>query len=282
MENDPAPEETPQQVRLPQTSRDPLIRYSVFAALGCAGVCILFAIIYIFGYSLSATLSFEHHFNDYLSTSHTANLSTVLGLHMAQNRMFLQSCGIIAGIFFACIGLALFLVGFHGSIDAQGRMRDGAAGIQRLAPGAIVLLIAMIFVGVAAMHPIDLVPTPVGSAPTATPSHADPPASPSADPAPLPLARPRQTQALATPASPSASPLISSRPQPSVRQQAVDPAPRPSSPSAASPAAHPTPAAPTPQAWPATATAQHPAPRPAAATAGQDPPSIPPLHPFVP
>ena len=141
--------------------RDPLIRYSVFAALACAGVCMLFTIIYVFSYSLDSTLSFERHFDSYISPANAANLPTVLGLHNAQNRMFLQSCGMVAGIFFAFLGLALFLVGIQGTVDANGEVRDYSTNVKRLAPGGVIMLASMIFVGVSAMHPHRLRPRPL-------------------------------------------------------------------------------------------------------------------------
>jgi hypothetical protein len=155
MENDFAPPDPPQPTP-PATSRDPLIRYSVFAALGCAALCMVFTILYIFSYSLDSTLSFERHFDSYAS-GNTANLPTVLGLHMAQNRMFQQSCGMVAGIFFAFVGLALFFMGIQGTLDANGQVKDYAGSAKRLIPGGVILLASMIFVGVSAMHPIDFV-----------------------------------------------------------------------------------------------------------------------------
>ncbi len=283
MENDASPEETPKQATPPQVSRDPLIRYSVYAALGCAGVCVLFAIVYIFGYSLNATLSFERHFNAYLSTTQTGNLSTVLGLHMAQNRMFLQSCGIIAGIFFASVGMALFLVGIHGSFDAHGQIRDAAAAIQRLAPGAIILLVSMIFVGVAVMRPIEILPAQVGNIPAAAQSTTSPASQPTADPAPFPQTTPRRIQTFAAPRSQPASPVTSSpAPQPAARQSITDPAPRSSSTSAASPALRQAPPTASVQPWPAAGAPQNPPSLPSVVAARQSSSLAPPSHHFVP
>ena len=282
MENDSSSAEAPQRASPSPTSRDPLIRYSVFAALGCAGACVLFAIIYIFAYSLNATISFEHHFDAYLSTNRTGNLSTVLGLHMAQNRMFLQSCGIIAGIFFACVGLALFLVGLHGSIDAQGHFRNDTAGVQRLAPGAAILLVSMSFVGVAAMHPIELVPSRIGSYPISTPPSTSPAPSPQADPATaVPQPTSARAQALLAPPVQRANPLASSRAQPAARPPGVNPATRSFS-STTGPASRPDPPSPALRAWPATATSQSPASHPAVAPASQSSSVPSPQHHFVP
>jgi hypothetical protein len=157
MENDVTAPDPPKQSP-PEPTRDPLIRYSVFAALGCAAACMIFTILYVFSYSLDTTLSFERHFDSYLAPANAGNLSTVLGLHMAQNRMFLQSCGMVAGIFFAFLGVALFLLGIQGTVDATGQLKDQSANVRRLAPGGIVLLASMIFVGVSAMRPVDFIP----------------------------------------------------------------------------------------------------------------------------
>ena len=170
MENDFAPPDPPQQTP-PAPPRDPLIRYSVLAALGCAALCMVFTILYIFSYSLDSTLSFERHFDSYAS-GNTANLPTVLGLHMAQNRMFQQSCGMVAGIFFAFVGLALFFMGIQGTLDANGQVKDYSGSVKRLVPGGVILLASMIFVGISAMHPVDFVLGPTPPAATAPPAQS--------------------------------------------------------------------------------------------------------------
>lgn len=201
MENKSASPDVPKQTTPAQT-RDPLIRYSVFAALGCAGACMIFTILYVFSYSLDSTLSFERHFDSYLSSGSSSNLATVLGLHMAQNRMFLQSCGMVAGIFFAFLGLALFLVGIQGSVDATGEVTDYSTSMKRLAPGGVILLASMIFVGVSAMHPIELKLGPAGASTSASTSAS--PTATMAQPAPEPAAQPT-TQPAAQPAAQSAT-----------------------------------------------------------------------------
>ena len=213
MENKSASPDSPKQ-NTPAQTRDPLIRYSVFAALGCAGVCMIFTILYIFSYSLDSILSFEHHFDSYITSGNSSNLATVLGLHMAQNRMFLQSCGMVAGIFFAFLGLALFLVGIQGSVDATGKVSDYSTNMKRLAPGGIILLASMIFVGVSAMHPIEFKLGPS--------SNSGSPASAVAEPAPQPVAQPAPQPA----AQPASQPAAQPAQQPATQSQ-VQPAPAP-------------------------------------------------------
>ena len=208
------------------SSRDPLIRYSVFAALGCAALCMVFIILYIFSYSLDSTLSFERHFDSYAS-GNTANLPTLLGFHMAQNRVFQQSCGMVAGLFFAFVGLALFLVGIQGTLDANGQVRDYAGSVKRLIPGGIILIASMIFVGASAMHPVDFVfgPTP----PTATSVE---PSGTTVQPAPATAAPPTQSQLPpgVTPPPARLVPQSSAVPTTSSAPQTTPATPQPSTP----------------------------------------------------
>ena len=246
MENDFASPDPPKQST---PTRDPLIRYSVFAALGCAGVCMIFTILYVFSYSLDSTLSFERHFDSYLAAGNTANLPTVLGLHMAQNRMFLQSCGMVAGIFFAFLGLALFLVGIQGTVDAHGNIRDYSSSVRRLAPGGVILLASMIFVGVSAMHPIEfqlgpiavpatiVLPTATAAPAPATPQTLSPPAIPPATQSQLqPTPPPPSTPAHVAPQS-ATLPETRTALQPTIAQPTTTPAAQhPAQPPSARPA----------------------------------------------
>jgi hypothetical protein len=249
MENDFAPPDPPQQTP-PAPTRDPLIRYSVLAALGCAALCMVFTILYIFSYSLDSTLSFERHFDSYAS-GNTANLPTVLGLHMAQNRMFQQSCGMVAGIFFAFVGLALFFMGIQGTLDANGQVRDYSGSAKRLIPGGVILLASMIFVGISAMHPIDFVLGP--TAPAATIVAPTGVAVPSA--APTQSAPATTTQSQPQPSSPASPPSARLAPQ-SAQVPPATQAPILAKPLTASP-----PTVPSPAPILATAPAQRPARR---------------------
>lgn len=294
MENDSAPPDSPKQNTSP-AARDPLIRYSVFAALGCAGVCMIFTILYVFSYSLDSTLSFERHFDSYLASANSGNLSTVLGLHMAQNRMFLQSCGMVAGIFFAFLGLALFLVGIQGTTDATGEIRDYSTNVRRLAPGGIILLASMIFVGVSAMHPIDLQLSPTGI-PTAAPTAAvEPPAAQPAAPAATqpaaaqPATTQPATQSQAAPA-PQTVPQTAPAQQPTTTTAHLTPQSAPMS--APLSATHPMLQLPAPQqstqqpaTTPAQIPAQRPVSRPVLVPVNQPAPApnrVPPVHHFQP
>jgi hypothetical protein len=283
MENDFASPDPPKQTTPAQT-RDPLIRYSVFAALGCAAVCMIFTILYVFSYSLDSTLSFERHFDSYLATGNTSNLSTVLGLHMAQNRMFLQSCGMVAGIFFAFLGLALFLVGIQGTVDATGEVKDYSASAKRLAPGGIILLASMIFVGVSAMHPIDFKLGPIVPATIIAPTAvAAPPVAPTES-------APTTTQTISPTASqPATQSEVQPTPPPTSRPAAhlaPQSAPVPATRSALQPTPLTAPAQTTTQPAPAIAPAQHPAARPTLVpvnqNAGATTQHAPPQHRFQP
>ncbi len=279
METDSASPDVPKQTAPAQT-RDPLIRYSVFAALGCAGVCMIFTILYVFSYSLDSTLSFERHFDSYLASGNASNLSTVLGLHMAQNRMFLQSCGMVAGIFFAFLGLALFLVGIQGSIDATGKVTDYSNSMKRLAPGGIILLASMVFVGVSAMHPIELKISPASTGSSPTSAATQPAPQPAVQPVPQPTAQPA-SQPSAPPAPPPAQSQLQPAPPPTTAAHLA-----PQSAQVVPPTAPTVQAVPTPAAQPAVQSAPRPAPRPALVPVNQSsvvsPFRNPPIHRFQP
>jgi hypothetical protein len=270
MDNDVTSPDPPKQTPPAQT-RDPLIRYSVFAALGCAAVCMIFTILYVFSYSLDSTLSFERHFDSYLAAGNSANLPTVLGLHMAQNRMFLQSCGMVAGIFFAFLGLALFLLGIQGTLDANGQIKDYSASAKRLAPGAVILLASMIFVGVSAMHPIEFVLGPTAPAATilAPTAATVPPVSAPATTQTVPTTTASSTQSQVQPAPPPPAHLAPQSATLPTTTSALPAAPPPSAPAILHPI-------------PAIAPAQHPAPRPALVPVKQAAANHPPQHRFQP
>ena len=268
METDVTSPDPPKQSPPVQT-RDPLIRYSVFAALGCAGVCMIFTILYVFSYSLDSTLSFERHFDSYLASGNTANLSTVLGLHMAQNRMFLQSCGMVAGIFFAFLGLALFLVGIQGTIDASGQVTDYSASVRRLAPGGVILLASMIFVGVSAMHPIEFKLGPIVPATIVAPTVVEAP--PLASPTAPTVSTPTTTQAISPSATqPTTQSEVLPTPPPAAHlapQSAAIPATRAALQATPLPTSQPTTS---PALAPAQNPVQHPAARPALVPVNQN------------
>jgi hypothetical protein len=255
MENDVTAPDPPKQSP-PAPTSDPLIRYSVFAALGCAALCMIFTILYVFSYSLDATLSFERHFDAYLAPGNAGNLATVLGLHMAQNRIFLQSCGMVAGIFFAFLGIALFLLGIQGTVDATGQLKDQSANVRRLAPGGIILLASMIFVGVSAMHPIEFVLGPVAPAATIV--------APTADAVP-PVAPTGSTPATTQTTQPSTQSQLQPAPAPPARlvPQSAQVPPTTQAPIQAKPLTASQPTVQSPAPTPAIAPAHHPAPRPA-------------------
>ncbi len=122
-------------------------------------------ILYVFSYSLSSTLSFERHFDSYVASGNTANLS-----HRPRPpRCPETACSCNPAAWSPASSspssrLALFLVGIQGTVDATGQVKDYSASPRRLAPGGIILLASMIFVGVSAMHSVDFVLGPIAPA----------------------------------------------------------------------------------------------------------------------
>jgi hypothetical protein len=274
MENDLPTTDAPKQ-STPAPTRDPLIRYSVFVALGCAALCMIFTVVYVFSYSLDSTLSFERHFDSYVASGNANNLSTVLGLHMAQNRMFLQSCGMVAGIFFAFLGLALFLLGIQGTLDANGQIKDYSASAKRLAPGGVILLASMIFVGVSAMHPIEFVPGLVAPATIVTAPPAAAPIAPT-ESAPATTQTQPSTQSELQPAPAQTNPRAAHLAPQSAQTPATTQGTLQAKPVSASQPSTQSPASPTAQPIPATSPAQRPTARPALVPVTQNAKTTPP------
>jgi hypothetical protein len=142
---------------------DPLIRYGFYAALSLAGLCLIFAISYISYYSVTTTRSLEAHTSNFLDSKDINALTAVLIARTAQNKTLLQSCGAVAGIAFGFLGFALFLLGVQGEVDADGTILSTNFSLRRLAPGALIMLAAMVLIGFASIHAIELELGPDGS-----------------------------------------------------------------------------------------------------------------------
>jgi hypothetical protein len=80
----------------------------------------------------------------------------ILFTHMAVWRFALQACGVMAGVVFGFIGLALFLLGIKGNISGEGRFTKYSLQINHLAPGTFVILIAAVLVAVCTTYRVDI------------------------------------------------------------------------------------------------------------------------------
>jgi len=65
-------------------------------------------------------------------------------------RIVLLSCGIFAGLSFGFLGFGLFLMGIKGEIGVEAQAETHQLKIARLAPGAFVILVAAVLIGVCA------------------------------------------------------------------------------------------------------------------------------------
>jgi hypothetical protein len=107
---------------------------------------------------------------------------------MFTSKVMLQSCGIVAGIAFGFLGFCLFLMWIEGQIDAELTNSDGIRlNVTRLAPGAFILMLATILIGVCGTTRIpvslDTRSTPVLESSTKPLTREDrPPALDSAEP----------------------------------------------------------------------------------------------------
>jgi len=137
-------------------SRDPMLRYGFYAGLVLATLCFAFTVIYISLYSFTTTKTFDQHHGEYVDAKSHPNLNSVLLARTAQNKTLLQSCGIVAGIAFGFLGFSLFLLGIEGTSDVAGKMEDYTVTLNKVAPGSLILIAAIVLIAVSATHRIEL------------------------------------------------------------------------------------------------------------------------------
>lgn len=110
-----------------------------------------------------------------LSDTQQAALQLTSEAHMFTSKVMLQSCGIVAGIAFGFLGFCLFLMGIEGQIDATVEQPAGTKiNVTRLAPGAFILMLATILIGLCSTARIP-VKLDTHSTPRAEKGHARPP-----------------------------------------------------------------------------------------------------------
>jgi hypothetical protein len=130
-----------------------LLRVGFFTGLFFAFLCLAFCVWYLVGYQAEAgsmvKLVSESAKDPSLSEQQLWLLQNGLTVHMFTSRVLLQSCGVVAGIAFGFLGFSLFLLGLEGQTDvAVEDPRGLKVNIAKLAPGALILLVAAVLVGV--------------------------------------------------------------------------------------------------------------------------------------
>jgi len=133
-----------------------MLRYGFYAGLVLATLCFAFTVIYISLYSFTTTKTFDQHHGEYVDAKSHPNLNSVLLARTAQNKTLLQSCGIVAGIAFGFLGFSLFLLGIEGTSDVAGKMEDYTVTLNKVAPGSLILIAAIVLIAVSATHRIEL------------------------------------------------------------------------------------------------------------------------------
>lgn len=129
-----------------------LFRVGFFAALVMSFVCLAFCVFYLVTYQQGTSVLLARMIEASKAPELSETQQWALQLTSAGNvytsKVMLQSCGIVAGIAFGFLGFCLFLMGIEGQIDATIE-QAGAAKIDvtRLAPGAFILLMATILIG---------------------------------------------------------------------------------------------------------------------------------------
>lgn len=75
-------------------------------------------------------------------------MQAAFSAHAYMARVLLLSCGVFVGMAFGFLGFSLFLIGAEGAIDAEGKVGESTFNVTRLAPGAFVILVSAILIGV--------------------------------------------------------------------------------------------------------------------------------------
>lgn len=152
-----------------------ILLYSFVAAVVLAIGGFIAVTAYLFGYLNHAVEAFNSTAIAQLDSLHSDSLRPILATRSGMWKFILQSCGIMCGAAFGFLGFALFLLGAKGEMDANFDDSLHKVQITRMAPGAFVILIAAILIGLCAVKRVDIEfpgTTTVTTRTTATPAGA--------------------------------------------------------------------------------------------------------------
>jgi hypothetical protein len=124
-----------------------LSRFGYYFALFVSGALFLAAAVYLFLFVFMASSNFGETRESLIS----GRLDAVSGVVVAQMDSFLiaitlNSCGVFLGLALAFVGLALFLIGVKGSVDASGKGAGYQLHLSNLSPGLFVSVLSAIVV----------------------------------------------------------------------------------------------------------------------------------------
>lgn len=123
----------------------------VFAFL-LAALCLVASALYLFQFLQETTHGGIQELTTTASNVAVSDTTAQLAIQARTviARIVLLSCGVFAGLSFGFLGFGLFLMGIKGEIGVEAQAETHQLKIARLAPGAFVILVAAVLIGVCA------------------------------------------------------------------------------------------------------------------------------------
>jgi hypothetical protein len=139
-----------------------LVRHGFFAAIAFSMLGFLAVVAYLYHYAAETDAAFTQQA---ILTLH--NLNSIneerqcVFVHLAVWEFALQSCGIMAGVVFGFLGLALFLLGIRGDINGQASVHGYSIRLNHMAPGTLVIVVSAVLICICATRHVGLSAGPV-------------------------------------------------------------------------------------------------------------------------
>jgi hypothetical protein len=139
-------------------SSEKLIRQGFFAAVLLSMLGFAAVVAYLFYCKHEMNVAFT---SDAVSALHTklgdyGEERLFLFVHLGVWQYALQSCGVMAGVVFGFLGLALFLLGIQGDINGKAKASGYTIQLNHLAPGTLVIVASAILIGICATRHVTL------------------------------------------------------------------------------------------------------------------------------
>ncbi|HEV2707772.1 MAG TPA: hypothetical protein VGV59_17770 [Pyrinomonadaceae bacterium] len=123
-------------------------------ALVIAISCLAMSGLYLFRYLDSTGSGIDTLIKNTGTSSDVNILSVSIAGRLQMARFTLLSCGAFAGLSFGFLGFALFLIGIKEEMDVEAQSENYRVKFARMSPGALVILIAAVLIGVCITRPL--------------------------------------------------------------------------------------------------------------------------------
>jgi hypothetical protein len=127
---------------------DRLLGIGFGVAMVIAILCLMMSGLYLFRYLDSTNSGIDTLIKSTNTASELSILSVSIAGRLQMARFALLSCGAFAGLSFGFLGFALFLIGIKEEIDVEAQSDNYRIKFARMSPGALVILIAAVLIGV--------------------------------------------------------------------------------------------------------------------------------------